>query len=326
MGFLKKTPQQKAREKEIKKGEANLKKIIGTQILRNHSFFRLMTINGIKKKERTWQNINSQVKKELKDGSLKANDVQKRVNELLIEKSPNSRLITQNDVNRVKEISFKQEMIRKGRVAISIPYTKSGVNDAIVGGAFFGKWGAVLGSLNEGAISWSPTELLFIDGGISIRATGKVVFYEDMKNVILTDDGFAFSIITVLTSSGENLVYRTGKKNANASKAIIEERMHKSLPNVTNPPKIEKKEPKIEKSLTGDADPLLKYAELYEKGLLTKEEFEIKKSEIFGVKNNAHDSIGPEEENIDLKNNFCSNCGAPVVEGSKFCTECGSKL
>lgn len=94
-------------------------------------------------------------------------------------------------------------------------------------------------------------------------------------------------------------------------------------------------------STTSNADELLKYAELYEKGLLTKEEFDMKKAELLGV-NTVDDSeteIHEEgyslkqeyaEQNgitiVDDKPKFCPNCGTPIDEGSKFCTNCGNKL
>lgn len=75
-----------------------------------------------------------------------------------------------------------------------------------------------------------------------------------------------------------------------------------------------------------DADELLKYAELYEKGLLTKEEFETKKQQILN-----NEAIPTKAENLNendsqLKPKFCSNCGTAVYNDSKFCSNCGNKL
>ena len=65
-------------------------------------------------------------------------------------------------------------------------------------------------------------------------------------------------------------------------------------------------------STTSNADELLKYAELYEKGLLTDEEFTAMKQKLLGNSEN------------EIK--YCSNCGAEVSEDSKFCTGCGSQI
>lgn len=66
-----------------------------------------------------------------------------------------------------------------------------------------------------------------------------------------------------------------------------------------------------------DVDDLMKYAELLEKGLITKEEFDMKKAEIMGTSTVS-------ESDVSAK--FCSNCGNPIVLDSKFCPNCGTQL
>ena len=83
-------------------------------------------------------------------------------------------------------------------------------------------------------------------------------------------------------------------------------------------------------STTSAADELLKYAELYEKGLLTKEEFDMKKSELlsskqtFAEESSPIDEITPPIEKPKIK--FCPNCGYEIESDSKFCSSCGFKL
>ena len=93
-------------------------------------------------------------------------------------------------------------------------------------------------------------------------------------------------------------------------------------------------------STTSDADELLKYAELYEKGLLTQEEFEMKKAELLGNPITDPNETQTQDGNYSLKQEFaqendiiiedkpkfCTNCGTPFDENSKFCTNCGNKL
>ena len=77
------------------------------------------------------------------------------------------------------------------------------------------------------------------------------------------------------------------------------------------------------------ADELLKYAELYEKGLLTKEEFDLKKSELLSNKPSTAEQPKSLKENIPIeepKKRFCPNCGSEVEMGSNFCSDCGYKL
>lgn len=71
-----------------------------------------------------------------------------------------------------------------------------------------------------------------------------------------------------------------------------------------------------ETSVSG-TDELVKLAELYEKGFLTKEEFDFKKRQIMGI----------DDENIsDVRPKFCSNCGEPVKKEGKFCSNCGMRI
>ena len=333
MAFGKKS--NKGTDYDIAVGEEKLKSIIGGQIVRNRDFYKKMAMNGIRNTPKAWHKINSQIRKELKEGTLYPDDIEKRIDELIVEISPNSILISENEVDAMKLDKVKNDILSKGHVAVSIPYQKSGVNDAIVGGAFLGEWGTVLGALNEGNTSWKTTDLLFMEDGINIKSTGHVILYEDVKKVILGEKGIVFTIVTIITNFGENFVYRTGNQNAIASKSIIEDNMPKMIPNLTS------KTVKSNNNMANkydEADILLKYAELYEKGLLTKEEFDMKKAELLGTNDNE---VVESEDKYSLKQNFidenhtdqqgtqpkfCTSCGSPIDEGSNFCTNCGAKL
>ena len=79
-------------------------------------------------------------------------------------------------------------------------------------------------------------------------------------------------------------------------------------------------------SQSSKADDLLKYAELYEKGLINEEEFNKMKNEIIHGESNSDFS---EDVGLNYKeehNNFCANCGCEVEADAKFCTSCGNKL
>lgn len=82
-------------------------------------------------------------------------------------------------------------------------------------------------------------------------------------------------------------------------------------------------------SAVSAADELLKYAELYEKGLLTKEEFDLKKSELLGNGPTVAEqptTVDEIESVKEPKSKFCPNCGSEVETDSNFCSDCGSKL
>ena len=82
---------------------------------------------------------------------------------------------------------------------------------------------------------------------------------------------------------------------------------------------------------TSNADELLKYAQLYERGLLTKEEFDMKKAELLGNpsvdENYSKQEYSPKNNVTDeYMPNFCPNCGTPVETVSNFCRNCGNRL
>ena len=311
----------KGTDYDIAVGEKKLKSIIGGQLVRNRDFYKKMTMKGIINTPGAWHKINSQIRKELKEGTLYPDDIEKRIDELIEEISSNSRGMS-DESKKIQLDNLKHKILRNGHVSIFIPYQKSGVNDAIIGGAFLGEWGAVLGSLNEGNTSWKATALLFIEDGITVKSTGHIILYEDIKKVILAQKAMLFSIVSVITKSGENFVYRTGHENAQASMSIIEDNMQKFIPQATVGNALNKS--------NDDADILLKYAELYEKGLLTKEEFEMKKAEIFNnvpdVQSDSLNSVFIENQENESEVHFCPNCGEKVDGGTNFCTNCGAKL
>jgi DNA-directed RNA polymerase subunit RPC12/RpoP len=79
-------------------------------------------------------------------------------------------------------------------------------------------------------------------------------------------------------------------------------------------------------STTSDADELLKYAELYEKGLLTKEEFEMKKAEILGNPITGPSETQTHDENYSLKQEFAQENDLIIEDKPKFCPNCGTSI
>ncbi len=91
-------------------------------------------------------------------------------------------------------------------------------------------------------------------------------------------------------------------------------------------------------STNSNADELLKYADLYERGLLTKEEFDMKKAELMGnpianktqISNDNNtlneENIGKRGFDVENKPKFCSKCGTPIEGDINFCMNCGNKL
>ena len=79
-------------------------------------------------------------------------------------------------------------------------------------------------------------------------------------------------------------------------------------------------------SQSSKADDLVKYAELYEKGLISEEEFNKLKNEIIhGQSSPDFNEVVETNPNEEI-NHFCTNCGTKVVPEAKFCPDCGNKL
>ena len=78
-------------------------------------------------------------------------------------------------------------------------------------------------------------------------------------------------------------------------------------------------------SKSSKADDLVKYAELYEKGLISEEEFNKLKNEIIHGESNPNFNEDMESDNEENKK-FCPTCGSEVEIDSNFCSDCGYKL
>ena len=74
-------------------------------------------------------------------------------------------------------------------------------------------------------------------------------------------------------------------------------------------------------SQTSKADDLVKYAELFEKGLITQEEFTMMKKEII-----YDQSDDVEVDTIEDNKIYCTNCGCEVISEAKFCPSCGNRF
>ena len=79
-------------------------------------------------------------------------------------------------------------------------------------------------------------------------------------------------------------------------------------------------------SQSSKADDLLKYADLFEKGLISEEEFNILKREIIAVEPNSVSNDEVESDNGEVKPRFCPNCGFEVGNDAKFCSNCGNQI
>lgn len=77
-------------------------------------------------------------------------------------------------------------------------------------------------------------------------------------------------------------------------------------------------------SQSSKADDLVKYAELYEKGLISEDEFNKLKNEI--IHDESDSNFNQDIHLNKKKNKFCTNCGCEIVREAKFCPSCGNKI
>ena len=104
------------------------------------------------------------------------------------------------------------------------------------------------------------------------------------------------------------------KEGKNIIRNIIEN--HIASNNVTEP-----------NNSSVDVDALERIMNMYEKGLLTDDEFVAMKQNIIGNNsNNIPNGNDGLNDNNEISPKFCGNCGAKIVDNSKFCIQCGTKL
>ena len=300
---------------EIKRGEQKLKSIIGGKFVHNAEFIRLLKANNIENTSHSWDRIHNQIKQELENGMITYEEVENRVHQLVLMESPNNRLITLDEVDAVKTEETKRDILAKGKISIQIPYQSSGVGDVAIGTAVWGRKGAILGALNEGQTKWTYTDLIFMDNGINVKSTGNVVLYDDLKSVVLGNKGFVHTVVTILTNNGNGLICKVANIEVSAFKSILEDHIPRVADTPTN---------NNANNLNDNADVLLKYADLYERGLITREEFDLKKEQLLYSENN--EDILSEDSQLENDTIYCRHCGSPVDKDSNFCTECGSPL
>ena len=163
---------------------------------------------------------------------------------------------------------------------------------------------------------WSETTIQLFERGLVLHYNGGEWLYSDILDIKLFPSGLTTSEILVMTTSG-NLKFKQDSIFAEAVVDVMnslrnyylenKERLDREFEMEQNPP--QEKE--------SNADRLINLGEMYEKGLISDEEFATMKKDIIG--NVA------EHDNQNSKK-FCMNCGAELVENAKFCTECGNRI
>lgn len=210
-------------------------------------------------------------------------------------------------------MDVKQKILDEGRVVGDVVVGVHGA-DEIVAGSMIGETGKYIAMANYGNPIWKPTFIYFYDNGIRLSINGSEFLYSEIYNVGVVEKKLFKTIIGIETASGQ-INFKTFHDEAIATAELIIELKNQYV----------EKQP--EREDFSPADELLKYADLYERGFLTEEEFKAKKEEL--LKNSESEDESSEDEKSENKNQkqrFCTNCGTPVDENSNFCMNCGEKL
>lgn len=155
-------------------------------------------------------------------------------------------------------------------------------------------------------------ESMFIKSNMGTRK----IFYDNITSIDFDARGkfHLSSGMIINTKSSEHIQLKfVSEKNYNLLNDSFEDYMRK--PQET---------PIISQS--SKADDLVKFAELFEKGLINEDEFNKLKNEIIHRKSNHNLNEDTELDYNDGTNNFCTNCGSEVEIDAKFCPSCGNKL
>ena len=156
-------------------------------------------------------------------------------------------------------------------------------------------------------------ESIFIKSNMGTRK----IFYDNITSIDFDARGkfHLSSGMIINTKSSEHIQLKfVSEKNYNLLNDAFEEYMRK--PQET---------PIISQS--SKANDLVKYADLFEKGLISEEEFNKLKNEIIHGESNPNFNEDAElDYNEENNNNFCTNCRSEVEIDAKFCPSCGNKI
>ena len=60
---------------------------------------------------------------------------------------------------------------------------------------------------------------------------------------------------------------------------------------------------------------------MFEKGLITREEFQLKKEQLFENNNSDNSLLKSKQQQL-----YCTKCGSLIDTDSNFCSNCGNQL
>ncbi len=298
-----------------KNNEKELKNIINENVASSMrtqpSFAKVLESNGCpaSKIGVVGRNIRKQLLYEAKNGDLTADDVMPRAYYLVGE------YLDVRDVKTVDEVAAenalsKIDSIRQNGFDATLPYTGSGVTLGMASRNSFGGANYYSTKFGEGQTEWKNSRVFFVENGLRIDETEQFIHYNQVDYVDYSDKSdrkgliaFKRNGITFVMKNGEQIIMRVMADDLDAVRYWIDKDMKKINVVTSN----------------SDDDLLVKYFDMYEKGLISREEFNLKKEELLY----DNDSFSNAESASPM---YCSNCGNPIEDDSNFCAKCGNKL
>lgn len=253
----------KKQEKErIKDGEDIIKRIMGSNMMRNVQFNNQIINQGVStfKINSVWGKVNKQIKKELHEGTVELRDIPERINQILAQYANHEKIEKKN--KKIQRELVKAGVEDRDFSCVLYEERRSGFNNKkenlVKGFCYVNEDKLVIKKLSffksrdlgDKVIPYGNINAIDYDKQVVGRTSGIVISVSGFKPIVLqgaTDENFQ-----LLNDAWLNF----NKKSNESVQKIVE----------TN-------------TLT-KSDELLKYAELYEKGLLTDEEFAAMKKKI----------------------------------------------
>ena len=298
---------------------------IATAMKTQRPFSQLLMLNGcpMRKVGSIGNKIRKQLLNEAKDGDLTVDQVMPRTYSLIGEYLDITDVKTFEDLNveleneAIESTNQKLEAIRKNGFNATLPYISSGVTLGQAGRNSFGGATYLSSQFGEGQTDWKNSKVFFVENGLRIDETEQFIHYKQVDYVDYSTNAdrkgllaLKRSAITFVMKNGDQIIMRVVANELDLIKHWIEFDMENIRQ--TN-----------EANNTNDEgdDVLIKYYDMFEKGLITREEFMAKKEQL-SQNNNENTS----SNNDAPKGSYCGNCGSLVYDDSNFCTNCGNKL
>lgn len=253
----------KKQEKErIKDGEDIIKRIMGSNMMRNVQFNNQIINQGVStfKINSVWGKVNKQIKKELHEGTVELRDIPERINQILAQYANPEKIEKKN--KKIQRELVKAGVEDRDFSCVLYEERRSGFNNKkenlVKGFCYVNEDKLVIKKLSffksrdlgDKVIPYGNINAIDYDKQVVGRTSGIVISVSGFKPIVLqgaTDENFQLL----------NDVWLNFNKKSNESVQKI-----------------------VETNTLTNADELLKYAELYEKGLLTDEEFAAMKKKI----------------------------------------------